>query len=167
MAELPDPVGDYARDVIAGKISTGRLVRLARERHRRDRKNAEEQGWNFDLSEVDRALRFFEHLRHSKGEWANDPLKLEPWQVFIVGSLVGWKRADGMRRFRLAYVERRRSVWRRADGDRSGASGRARAAHRRGDRRRPGAARLCEWLRLLPVPYGFFGSARLAPGKLQ
>jgi hypothetical protein len=30
---------------------------------------------------------------------------LQPWQAFVVGSLFGWKRADGTRRFRTAYVE--------------------------------------------------------------
>ena len=39
------------------------------------------------------------------GEWAGSPFTLEPWQVFIVGSLLGWKRANGTRRFRTGYLE--------------------------------------------------------------
>nr|WP_255440751.1 terminase large subunit [Paracoccus sp. MC1854] len=30
---------------------------------------------------------------------------MQPWQQFVVGSVFGWKRADGLRRFRTAYVE--------------------------------------------------------------
>ncbi|WP_081973067.1 terminase large subunit [Paracoccus sanguinis] len=30
---------------------------------------------------------------------------MQPWQQFAVGSIFGWKRADGLRRFRTAYVE--------------------------------------------------------------
>ena len=28
---------------------------------------------------------------------------LAPWQAFVVGSLFGWQRGDGLRRFRTAY----------------------------------------------------------------
>ena len=50
-------------------------------------------------------LDFFSLLRHSKGEWAGEPFVLSPWQAFILFVLFGWKRADGQRRFRVAYVE--------------------------------------------------------------
>nr|WP_255440786.1 terminase large subunit [Paracoccus sp. MC1854] len=30
---------------------------------------------------------------------------MQPWQQFVVGAVFGWKRADGLRRFRTAYVE--------------------------------------------------------------
>ena len=33
------------------------------------------------------------------------PFELLPFQAFIVGSLFGWKLADGTRRFRLAFIE--------------------------------------------------------------
>ena len=44
----PDPTAAYARAVVAGKILTGRLVRLACERHLRDLtegKRIEEERW--------------------------------------------------------------------------------------------------------------------------
>ena len=50
-------------------------------------------------------IRFFGMLRHSKGEWGGRPFSLEPWQRFIVGSVYGWFRADGTRRFRYIYLE--------------------------------------------------------------
>jgi phage terminase large subunit-like protein len=43
-------------------------------------------------------------LQHSKGEWAGKPFELSDWQVFILWVLFGWKRADGWRRFRTAFV---------------------------------------------------------------
>ncbi len=52
------------------------------------------------------AVAFFSVLRHWKGEWAGQPVVLEPWQQWIVWSLFGWKRVvDGTRRFRTAYIE--------------------------------------------------------------
>lgn len=52
--------------------------------------------------------QFVEALPHIKGEWARrrEPLQLEDWQCFFVCVVFGWKRiADGLRRFRIAYLE--------------------------------------------------------------
>ena len=98
-----DAISAYAKAVIAGEVPAGRLVHLACQRHLRDLELAEAPGghpdglWP-DLATVERAVRFFACLHHSKGEWAGEPFTLQPWQVFIVGSLLGWKRADGNRR---------------------------------------------------------------------
>jgi len=51
------------------------------------------------------ACGFFEYLNHSKGEWAGSALHLEAWQQFTVGSVFGWKRKSGARRFRFVYEE--------------------------------------------------------------
>jgi len=99
------PITAYAEAVTRGEIVTGRLVRLACERHLRDLQTADERGLWFDDEAAEHTLRFFGFLRHSKGEWAGEPFKLEPWQQFIIGVLFGWKRADGTRRFRTAFVE--------------------------------------------------------------
>lgn len=65
------------------------------------------QGYYFDDAAADRAVVFFEkYLRHSKGRWAGRRFTLEPWQRDdLVRPLFGWKRADGSRRYRHAYVE--------------------------------------------------------------
>ena len=99
-------VEGYVEDVIAGRRVECRWVRLACERHRRDLESGGGRGLWFDERAARVAVAFFEKvLRHSKGEWAGTAVRLEPWQQFIVGSLVGWKREDGSRRFRTAYVE--------------------------------------------------------------
>lgn len=52
------------------------------------------------------ALRFFrKHLRHVKGQKAGQPLRLRRWQRNIIAALFGWRRPDGTRRYRLAYIE--------------------------------------------------------------
>lgn len=99
------PVDAYAEAVANGKVVAGELIRLACERHLRDLKAAATRGLYFDYGAADHALEFFRFLRHSKGEWAGCMFQLEPWQQFIVGSIFGWMRADGTRRFRTAYVE--------------------------------------------------------------
>lgn len=99
------PVKAYARAVVRGKIVAGKLVKLACKRHLDDLKNAAQRGLVWDGDAARHAIAFFGHLRHSTGEWANQPFELQPWQCFVIGSLYGWKRADGLRRFRTAYVE--------------------------------------------------------------
>ncbi|WP_027718761.1 Hint domain-containing protein [Desulfovirgula thermocuniculi] len=99
------PVDAYAEAVVNGKVVAGELIRLACERHLRDLKAAATRGLYFDYGAADHALEFFRFLRHSKGEWAGCTFQLEPWQQFIVGSIFGWMRADGTRRYRTAYIE--------------------------------------------------------------
>lgn len=100
------PVESYARQVVGGKVAACNLVKLACKRHLADLKSGHKRGLRFDPEASGRAIRFFgEFLKHSKGEWAGQPFILAPWQEFIIGSIFGWKRADGYRRFRLAYNE--------------------------------------------------------------
>ncbi len=84
----------------------GRLVRLARQRHQRDLDSARCRGLSFDEDAAAQAVQFFGLLRHSKGEWAGRPFALSPWQEHdVIRPLFGWKRADGTRRYRVAYLE--------------------------------------------------------------
>lgn len=89
----------------------GRLERLGYERHARDlalaaSPDGHPRGLWFDEKAGERAVRWIEKFcRHHKGEWAGKPLVLEPWQRFIVMCLFGWKRRDGTRRFRKAWIE--------------------------------------------------------------
>lgn len=63
------------------------------------------RGMWFDRRKAWRAITFFRTLKHVEGKWAGNYIHLEPWQEFIVGSIFGWLRADGTRRFRDAYIE--------------------------------------------------------------
>ena len=95
----------YARAVVTYKVVAGKLVKLACQRHLDDLINGKDRGLRWDTDAACHAIEFFGHLRHSTGEWANLPFELQPWQAFVIGSLFGWKRADGLRRFRTAYIE--------------------------------------------------------------
>lgn len=101
-------VTEYAEAVIAGDVRVGRLVRLACERHMRDLDRSDL--W-WDQSAADKITAFFATLEHTKGEWAlhRIPLRLEPWQQFVIGSAFGWKRLDAggemVRRYRMVLVE--------------------------------------------------------------
>ena len=51
------------------------------------------------------AIDFFhECLTFTAGEWMGQPFVLQPWQQAIVGNLFGWKRPDGLRRYREAFI---------------------------------------------------------------
>lgn len=64
-------------------------------------------GVHFDISEVDRFIRFCRKLRHIKGAaWAGRPFEPDLWQiVFVIAPLFGWRNGDGTRVYRTAWVE--------------------------------------------------------------
>lgn len=67
---------------------------------------AVENGCYFDRDAAEKVCEFFERfLRHSAGRFAGRPFLLEAWQREFLGRLYGWKRPDGTRRFREAYLE--------------------------------------------------------------
>lgn len=99
-------VQSYIDGIVDGTIPAGRLQRLAVERHLKDLLNGKDRGLWFDEDAARRVITFFERYTvHTLGrEWAGKPFILEPWQAFILWVLFGWKRDDGSRRFRLAYL---------------------------------------------------------------
>lgn len=107
----PHPVTQYALDVLAGRIVAGELVRRACERHLSDLSSGHARGLWFDEAAATKAIDFFGLLRHYKGDLGREDggkgafVHLEGWQQFIVGAAFGWKRADGLRRFRNIYLE--------------------------------------------------------------
>jgi len=93
----------YAEAVLAGEIVAGPHVRNACRRHVDD---LGRDDLKFDADAAARALRFFEtKLFLSEGQFEGRPFRSQPPQDFIIGSLFGWKRLDGFRRFRRAYLE--------------------------------------------------------------
>jgi len=61
----------------------------------------------FDKRAADVSVAFFQRLlHHTKGEWSGEPFELQSWQRDdIIRPLFGWKRSDGTRRYRRAYIE--------------------------------------------------------------
>lgn len=101
---LIDDVTQYALDVLEGVEVAGPYVRAAARRHLADRNRTDIY---FDHAEYDRVVnRFFQgRLKLSEGQFEGEPFKLHASQKFILGSIFGWKRPDGTRRFRRAYIE--------------------------------------------------------------
>lgn len=101
-----DRVLAYVARVLDGSVVAGPHVRNACRRHLDDLERGSQRGLFYDEASADRAIRFFESkLKLSEGQFEGKPLVLHESQAFIVGSLFGWKRADGTRRFRRAYIE--------------------------------------------------------------
>ena len=60
----------------------------------------------FDHKAAWAAINFIEReLIHVKGKLAGKPLILADWQKAIIGTVFGWKRKDGTRRYRRVYIE--------------------------------------------------------------
>ena len=100
-----DPVTAWAQSVVDGSIVAGPHVRNTGMRHLEDLKNGHKRGLRWDLAAALRAINFFRDvLCLNGGQFEGKPFKLHPSQAFQVGSLFGWKRRDGTRRFRRFYA---------------------------------------------------------------
>lgn len=102
----------YARDVIDGKEVAGELEILACKRYLTDRaRETDENGWPYYFDEWHAAdpCDFIEKLPHVEGEWQHETLILEPWEIFILvnvfGFRVGFGVREGKRRFIQVYIE--------------------------------------------------------------
>ncbi|MES2126664.1 MAG: terminase TerL endonuclease subunit [Pseudomonadota bacterium] len=105
-ADTSDRATSFARDVVAGHVVAGPHVRDACKRHLLDLEDGPARGLRWDLDAAKRAIGYFEDvLCLNGGQFEGKPFDVLPWQAFIIGSLFGWKSADGFRRFRVAYVE--------------------------------------------------------------
>ena len=94
---VTDRVTEYARTATGCKA-----VRQACRRHLRDLKDPELE-WRPD--EAEKYIRFAELLHYyDDKEKKVKPLKLKPFQAFIIGSIFGWFR-NGSRRFTDAYIQ--------------------------------------------------------------
>jgi phage terminase large subunit-like protein len=101
-----DQTTDYANRVVCGDIIAGKFVRASCKRHLEDLKSGPKRGLRFDVDEAARAFRFFPAMfTVTAGANAGQPFHLLEWMTFVVGSLFGWRNADGTRRFRHAWIE--------------------------------------------------------------
>ena len=96
-----DDFNAYVDGVMEGRITVGAMVRLAVERHVADIKR---DAFDFDVKSLNRVCQFFRAMRHTTGDYAGQNFELRQFQKFIVGSIFAWKREDGTRRYRDAYV---------------------------------------------------------------
>jgi len=100
----------YCRLVMSGEIPACKWTKAAVQRQLDDlaRWNDDASEYYFDPASVERVCAFVEALPHIKGEWARrkECIRLELWQIFILACIFGWRRrADGTRRYKMAYTE--------------------------------------------------------------
>ena len=93
-----DHTTKYAKNVVNGNIIASELVKKQCQRHLDDLKESE---YTFHVKKANQVIKFVELLPDvSTGE----PLKLAPFQKFIIGSLYGWRDDVGNRRYKKAYI---------------------------------------------------------------
>lgn len=105
--KITDRCTQYALDVVAGKVTTGELVKLACQRHLDDleRAKAAPYKYYFDVEKSEEIINFAEELTIAEGE-ENENVTAFPFQCFILGSLNGWRTKEkSYRRFRTSYVQ--------------------------------------------------------------
>ena len=108
--EVKSRVFEYVEAVETGTRKAGKLEKLAIKRFKNDLATgatwSDDEKIYFDTDAATKAVLFFNHLRHFKGEFAGRPFILPGWQAFIIYNLFGWKKAsNGKRRFNEAYIE--------------------------------------------------------------
>lgn len=92
--------------MVGALIVAGPHVRNACRRHLDDLRHGAKRGLRWDLAAAQKAIGFFRDvLRLNGGQFEGRRFDLHPSQEFIVGSIFGWKRSDGTRRYRRAYIE--------------------------------------------------------------
>jgi phage terminase large subunit-like protein len=98
---------EYIEGVLSGAIPACKWVKLACHRQVDDlaRQGSADFRYRFDAERAAHPCRFIEKLPHVKGKWSSPKIRLEPWQIFILTTVFGWVKADGCRRFRVAYIE--------------------------------------------------------------
>jgi phage terminase large subunit-like protein len=68
-------------------------------------RDAVDAGYYFDAPAADRSVRFCErYLVPTRGPSADKPATLIPWQRCLFRALFGWKRPNGLRRFRFGAL---------------------------------------------------------------
>lgn len=100
-------VKNYCAGVLDGTIPACKENILAVRRYLDDLNNAGDRGFYFDKRLAALGCRRFPifGVHHVGMQFAGNAFNLEPWQVFIVWNIWGWRRkASGLRRFKKAYI---------------------------------------------------------------
>lgn len=97
----------YAEGVVAGKIPACGKTFLACKRFLSDFAAAKKKDsiYVFDTAEVEDLAALISTFIQQDDRFAGKPIDLQPFQWFLIANLFGFKRrADGLRRFRKAYI---------------------------------------------------------------
>lgn len=95
MYDLSKEYIQYNEDILSGRIPSCKNIYKACQRFKSwfDRED-----YYFDFEDVDKRIRFVQHLKHFKDKSAGKPFILLPYQQWIYANLFGWKyKASGLR----------------------------------------------------------------------
>lgn len=94
----------YAREVVGGKAVTGEYIKKACKRFLSD---LDREDLYFDTDEAQKLVKFAEkYLVLWEGEFSGKPVRLYPWQQFIIQSIFGWKyKETNKRKYRTVYIQ--------------------------------------------------------------
>lgn len=93
----------YAQDVVEGKITCCKYIKLAAERFFN---LIEDDRYEFLEEKADDVIEFFSILKHFTGRHAGKSFLLQPWQQFIIASIYGFYiKEDGSRLVKYVYIE--------------------------------------------------------------
>ena len=97
-----DKAHQYCRDVVAGKIPASRWIKCACRRHLDDLQNTDSR-WHFDADKANKVCAFIESLK-LPDDSLNRNFILQPFQIWLVSSLVGWVDDSGLRKYIEALI---------------------------------------------------------------
>jgi phage terminase large subunit-like protein len=99
---------DYAKAASSrtNKDKFGKWVKAACRRFLDDleRCKGRDRPFYYSEKEVERVCEFISNLPHVEGRWKTRNIALEPFQVFFLCNIFGFRREDGTRRFRAALL---------------------------------------------------------------
>lgn len=102
MSKTLDKIIDYCKQVESSE-SDGALIKMAARRFLND---LQRDDLLFYEPSVDRVCRFIAMLSHFEGVASGRAFTLQPWQLFVVGNVVGWYfKATKRRRYIYSYIE--------------------------------------------------------------
>ncbi len=87
---------------LLGDLQNGKTVEFLN----KETGEIEKKEYIFDAKKAQRPIYFFEKFcRHSKGKWANQPVKLEPWQKALFESAYGFvDKNTGLRKYKKVVL---------------------------------------------------------------
>ena len=102
MSKFKDPMPNFIKRVLDGRLITSKAVNLAVKRHQEDLKRTDWR-WRYDPNLAGKAVKFMEILPEPK---SGKPQPLAPFQKFIIGSIYGWVDKDdpNLRRFTDVFI---------------------------------------------------------------
>lgn len=88
--------------MIAGKIPSSKWIKYACQRHLNDLADRESR-WHFDAGKANKVCAFIEFLKLPDDSTGRNFI-LQPFQIWLVSSLVGWVDNDGLRKYIEALI---------------------------------------------------------------